>query len=324
METPEAYPSYLALLESEALARRAEEAQALLEGRCRVCPVGCEADRARDERGECGVGRHALLASHGPHYGEEPVLSGRRGSGTVFFAGCNLHCVYCQNYDISQLRRGASEASAEELAGAFMRMQSLGCHNLNLVTPSHVVPQILEALYIAARAGLRLPVVYNTSAYDSLLSLRLLDGVVDIYMPDLKYADAGAGLRYSGVKQYPRIARRTLKEMHRQTGDLVVDDTGLARRGLLIRHLVLPNGLAGSKSSIDFIADGLSRDSYVNVMDQYRPAFRASEHPELAGRPGGAWWEVVEYAAEKGIHRGEPFDRLGVRPIGEKGAEERK
>ena len=314
MRTSTGYPSYVALLESGELARRVEEAQTLLEGRCRVCPVGCKADRARDERGECGVGRHALLASHGPHFGEEPVLSGRRGSGTVFFAGCNLHCVYCQNYDISQLRRGASGASAEELAGAFMQMQSLGCHNLNLVTPSHVVPQILEALCLAAGAGFSLPIVYNTSSYESRHTLRLLDGVVDIYMPDLKYSDADAGLRYSGVKSYPRVARRMLKEMHRQTGDLVVDAAGLARRGLLIRHLVLPNGLAGSKSSIDFIADDLSPDSYVNVMDQYRPAHRAREYPELMSAPGSAaWWEVVEYAAEEGIHRGIPFDTLPPR-----------
>ena len=310
---PEAYPSYVALLESGELARRAERAQALLEGRCRVCPVGCTVDRARDEHGECGVGRRALLASHGPHFGEEPVLTGVRGSGTVFFAGCNLHCVYCQNYDISQLRRGAREVSAAELAQTFLHMQSLGCHNLNLVTPSHVVPQILEALNLAAGAGLRLPIVYNTSAYDSLLSLRLLDGVVDIYMPDIKYADPAAGLRYSGVKSYPQVARRVLREMHRQTGDMVVDGDGLARRGLLIRHLVLPGDLAGSKDSIDFIADELSRDSYVNVMDQYRPAFKAFEYPELATPDRAAWWQIVEYAAEKGIHRGIPFDTLTSR-----------
>jgi len=314
VQTPAAYPSYVALLESGELARRAEHAQALLEGKCRVCPVGCGVDRAHDERGDCGVGRRALLASHGAHFGEEPVLTGRRGSGTVFFAGCNLHCVYCQNHDISQLRRGAREVSAEELAQTFLRMQSLGCHNLNLVTPSHVVPQILEALCVAAEAGLSLPIVYNTSSYESRHTLRLLDGVVDIYMPDLKYSDPARGLRYSGVKSYPRVVRRVLKEMHRQTGDLVVDASGLARRGLLIRHLVLPNDLAGSRKAVDFIAEELSRDSYVNVMDQYRPAFRAFEHPELARPPGrAAWWEVVEYATEKGIHRGIPFDRLALR-----------
>ena len=305
------YPSYVSLLQSGELARRAQKALALLEGKCRVCPVRCGANRAAGEQGDCGVGRRALLASHGPHFGEEPVLSGRSGSGTVFFAGCNLHCVYCQNYDISQLRRGAREVRAEELADTFLRMQSLGCHNLNLVTPSHVVPQILEALCVAAEAGLTLPIVYNTSGYDSLLSLRLLDGVVDIYMPDLKYADPATGLRYSGVKSYPRVARRMLREMHRQTGDLVVNESGLAVRGLLIRHLVLPNDLAGSREAIDFIAGKLSQDSYVNVMDQYRPAFKASEYTELARATGqAAWWEVVEYAAEKGIHRGIPFDML--------------
>ncbi len=307
------YPSYLNLLKSGELTRRVEQAQALLGDECHVCPVRCGADRARDEQGECGVGRNALMASFGPHFGEEPVLVGRHGSGTVFFAGCNLHCVYCQNHSISQLRQGAREVSATELAQTFLHVQSMGCHNLNLVTPSHVVPQILEALWLAAENGLSLPIVYNTSSYDSFDSLRLLDGVVDVYMPDSKYSDASFGERYSGVKSYPRVARRMLREMHRQTGDLVTDSRGLARSGLLIRHLVLPNDLAGSRKSIDFIVEKLSPDSYVNVMDQYRPAHRAQEYPELMASPGAAWWEVVEYAASKGIHRGIPFDRLGLR-----------
>ncbi|NPA80166.1 MAG: radical SAM protein [Thermotogae bacterium] len=300
------YPSYLALYESGELAERVERARELSE-RCVLCPRACLVRRTRDEVGECGVGRYALVSSYGPHFGEESVLRGWRGSGTVFFAGCNMRCVYCQNYEISQLRLGR-EVSPREMAEIFLEVQRMGCHNLNLVTPSHVVWQILEALLLAVERGFRLPIVYNTSSYDSLQSLKLLDGVVDIYMPDLKYSDSKVAERYSGVRGYWEVARKAVKEMHRQVGVLELDERGLARRGLLIRHLVLPNGIAGSKEVMRFIAEELSRDSWVNVMDQYRPEYRAWEFPELA-RPitRREYWEVVEYARSLGIHRGIPF-----------------
>jgi len=302
----ETYPSYLELYRSNELSARAERAHALLSP-CRVCPRGCKVDRLADEKGECQVGRYALVSSHGPHFGEEPVLRGRRGSGTVFFAGCNLHCVYCQNYDISQLAHGRPVHPAV-LAQVFLQVQELGCHNLNLVTPTHVVPQILEALVLAVEQGFRLPLVYNTSSYDSLIALELLDGVVDIYMPDLKYADDGNGLKYSDVRSYSRVAGRAIKEMHRQVGDLVTDSGGVARRGLLIRHLVLPGGLAGTERVMRFIAQELSPDSYVNLMGQYRPEYRAFQHPELARPPSHEeLTEALELALEAGIHRGIPF-----------------
>ncbi len=300
------YPGYLALYGSGELERRVEEARRRLEA-CTLCPRVCRANRLKGEIGECGVGRYALVSSHGPHFGEERVLRGTRGSGTVFFAGCGLRCVYCQNFEISQFRWG-SEAPPEELAEIFLDIQRMGCHNLNLVTPSHVVAQILDALLIAVERGFRLPIVYNTSAYDSVQSLRLLDGVVDVYMPDLKYSDSRVAERYSGVEHYWGVARAAFREMHRQVGDLVVED-GLAKRGLLIRHLVLPNGIAGSKKVLEFLANELSKDSWVNVMAQYHPAYRAHEYPELS-RPITAreYEEVVEYARKLGLHRGIPFE----------------
>ena len=304
--TKATYPSYLALYESGELARRVEEARRRLEA-CTLCPRVCRANRLTGEVGECGVGRWALVASHWPHFGEERVLRGTWGSGTVFFAGCNLRCVFCQNYEISQLKWG-SATPPEELAEIFLDVQRMGCHNLNLVTPSHVVAQILEALLLAVERGFRLPIVYNTSAYDSIQALRLLDGVVDIYMPDLKYSDSRVAEKYSGVKNYWEVARVAFKEMHRQVGDLVTEN-GLAKRGLLIRHLVMPNEIAGSKKVLEFIAYELSKDSWVNIMAQYYPTYRAHEHPEIA-RPitSKEYWEVVEYARKLGLHRGIPFE----------------
>ncbi len=300
------YPSYLALYESGELSERVEKAKELSR-RCVLCPRVCMADRLKGEVGECGVGRYALLSSYGPHFGEESVLRGWRGSGTVFFAGCNMRCVYCQNYEISQLKFGR-EVSPEELASVFLEVQAMGCHNLNLVTPSHVVWQILEALLIAVERGFKLPIVYNTSSYDSLQSLRLLDGVVDIYMPDLKYSDSKAAEKYSGVKNYWEVARKAVKEMYRQVGDLIIGEDGLAKRGVLIRHLVLPNDVAGSKRVMEFIAGELSKDAWVNIMDQYYPTYRAWEYPEISRRiTPEEYWEVVEYAASLGIHRGIPF-----------------
>jgi putative pyruvate formate lyase activating enzyme len=270
-------PAYLALHATGELAERARRMHALLH-RCMVCAQNCQIDRTAGELGVCRVGELAQVASYGPHFGEERPLVGRGGSGTIFFAGCNLTCVYCQNYDISQ-PAGADpgwEAGPERIAEMMLRLQASGCENINFVSPSHVVPQILAALVIAAEGGLRLPLVYNSGGYDQLHTLRLLDGVIDIYMPDMKYSDEAVGLRLSGVEDYVARNRVAVREMHRQVGDLQLEEGGVARRGLLIRHLVLPDGLAGTADVARFVVEEISCDTYINVMDQYRPAHRAA------------------------------------------------
>lgn len=306
MVAPMPYPTYLALYERGLLRERVAEARRRLAA-CTLCPRVCRATRLKGEIGQCNVGRWALVSSFGPHFGEERVLRGTRGSGTVFFAGCNLRCVYCQNYEISQLVDGAA-VSAERLAEIFLEIQEMGCHNLNLVTPTHVIAQILEAVELAISQGFRLPIVYNTSGYDSVAALKLLDGIIDIYMPDLKYSDSQIAKKYSGIEHYWEVATAAFREMHRQVGDLVVEN-GLAKRGLLIRHLVLPNTIAGSRGVLEFIANELSRDSWVNIMAQYHPTYKAYEHPELSRRiTSKEYWEVVEYARSLGLHRGIPLE----------------
>lgn len=274
------YPSYLNLTESQ-WKERIERALSLLES-CEVCPHRCGVNRLKGELGFCKTGKNAIVDSYFPHRGEEKPIRGYRGSGTVFFSYCNTRCVYCQNYQISQLGEGR-EVSPEELAEIFLELQAMGCHNLNLVTPSHVVPQILSALYLAVQKGFKLPIVYNTSSFDSLESLRLLEGVVDIYLADLKYADREIARRYSKVKKYPEVAMTAIKEMHRQVGDLILDERGIAIRGLLVRHIVLPNGLAGTEKVAEFLGS-LSKNMAVNVMDQYYPSYMAWKYPELNRR----------------------------------------
>src|SRR3990170_4428311 len=240
------------------------------------------------------------------HHGEERPISGRRGSGTIFFAWCNLRCVFCQNWELSQ-RGDGSEVQAEGLAAMMLELQEMGCHNVNLVTPSHVVAQILEALVIAAAAGLRLPLVYNTGGYDSPEALALLDGVVDIYMPDMKYGDSDLARRYSHVREYVQADRRAVREMHRQVGDLVLDEHGVAVRGLLVRHLVLPGNIAGTEQVLAWIASEVSPDTYVNLMAQYRPCYRAWEHPTLDRRLTRAEYRrACELAGRVGLVRLDP------------------
>ena len=267
-------PAYLALYRRGELEQRAQAALQEL-GDCRLCPRNCGVDRLADKTAACKIGRYARVSSYFPHFGEEDCLRGWHGSGTIFFTMCNLRCVFCQNYDISQVKTGLT-AGPERLAAMMLELQELGCHNINLVTPEHVVPQFLEALPLAVAAGLRLPIVYNTSAYDSLASLRLLDGIVDIYMPDFKLWDEQLSLKYLLAKDYPPAARAAVREMHRQVGDLKLDEKGLARRGLLVRHLVMPVGIAGSGEIMRFLATEISPHTYVNVMDQYYPAGRVS------------------------------------------------
>ncbi|MCP9462074.1 MAG: radical SAM protein [Nitrospira sp.] len=296
------HASYRALLRSGVLHERVEQAKQVLAS-CRVCPRHCDVNRQAGELGTCLVGDKALVADAGPHFGEEFPIRGWYGSGTIFFAGCNLRCLYCQNADISHQPNG-QELAPEQLADLMLDLQEQGCHNVNLVSPSHQVPQILEGLLIAAQRGLRLPLVYNTSAYDDLDMLRLLDGVVDLYMPDLKYADAVIGRRLLKVPDYPEVAQAAIKEMHRQVGDLVLDDEGLAVRGLLVRHLVLPGNLAGTAEVMKFLAGEISRDTYVHVMDQYHPAAKAFSHPVLS-RPVRAneVEQAIWQAQEAGLRR---------------------
>jgi len=275
-------PAYLCL-GMEEVRRRAGRGLRGLE-RCRVCPRDCHVDRMADRWSACKTGRFAVVTSAFPHMGEEDCLRGRNGSGTIFFGHCNLRCAFCQNFDISQgLPPGTTGATPEALAGAMLRLQEMGCHNINFVTPEHVVPQILEALVLAAEEGLRLPLVYNTSAYDSLESLRLLDGIVDIYMPDLKLLDPELCKRYLKAEDYPEVAKAALKEMYRQVGPLRVGGDGLARRGILIRHLVLPGFPGETRAVLEWIAAELGPDAYVNVMGQYRPGgvVGRERHPEL-------------------------------------------
>jgi putative pyruvate formate lyase activating enzyme len=243
------------------------------------------------------------VASYFPHHGEEPPISGWRGSGTIFFARCNLACIYCQNSDISQADDGV-EVADERLAQMMLELQAMGCHNINLVSPSHVVPQFLAALALAVPAGLSLPIVYNTGGYDSLATLRLLDGIVDIYMPDAKYDDDAVAAQLSGVPHYVRVNRLCLKEMHRQVGDLRPAE-GVAARGLLVRHLVLPDGLAGTEGVVRFIAKEISPDTYVNVMPQYRPCYQAFKHPSLRRRiTNDEYAAALRAAHSAGLWRG--------------------
>jgi putative pyruvate formate lyase activating enzyme len=277
-------PSYLELHRSGELPRRAEAALELLGAPCRVCPRECSVDRRRDERGLCKIGRRATVASHFPHFGEENCLRGWRGSGTIFFSGCNLRCVFCQNYDVSWQVQG-EEVDAPRLAAMMLELQEIGCHNINWVTPEHVVPQILEALPLAVDGGLRLPIVYNTSAYDSADSLRLMEGVVDIYMPDIKLSSSELARRYLGKREYFEVAARNVREMRRQVGDLLLGDHGLARRGLIVRHLVMPGALAETEAVLRFVAEELGPDTYVNLMGQYYPAGRSDRYEEINRRP---------------------------------------
>jgi putative pyruvate formate lyase activating enzyme len=262
---------------------RIEAAYSNLES-CKVCPRECGVNRLKDDKlGFCRSGLNPVIASVSSHHGEEPPISGTKGSGTIFFANCNMRCEYCQNYPISQLGNGV-ERTAGELACQMMYLQEQGCHNLNLVTPTHYVPQILKALGIARERGLNLPIVYNTSGYDSVEMLTLLDGVVDIYMPDMRYSDNTSAVRYSVAPYYVQVNRAAVQEMYRQVGNLVMDKDGIATRGLLVRHLVLPNGVSGTEEVMKFLAQEISKDVYVSLMSQYFPAYRSAESKQLSRR----------------------------------------
>jgi len=306
-------PSYLSLLKSGELARRADEAMALLSS-CTVCPRNCRVDRTRGERGYCGGGLLPEVANYGSHFGEEPPLVGRHGSGTIFLSGCNMRCVFCQNYAISRHMQ-ADEVSCDDLAGKMLSLQERRCHNINFVTPSHFVPQILKAAAIAAKKGLSIPLVYNTGTYDTVDTLRILDGVFDIYMPDAKYGHEENARALSDAPGYVAAMQEAITEMQRQAGDLVIEN-GIAIRGLIIRHLVLPGDLAGTDEVMRFIGERVSKNAYVNLMDQYRYnrstecrdciAMNPRFGPLVRSITEDEYRRAIGSAQKYGLHRGFP------------------
>lgn len=296
-------PLYLSLTKKE-LIKKADEAWELLSS-CQVCPRQCGVNRLKEKNGFCQMGEKPKIASFHPHFGEESCLVGINGSGTIFFSSCNLACIYCQNFEISQLRMG-EEVETEDLAKIMLSLQNQGCHNINLVSPTIWVPQILKALCLAVDKGLNLPLVYNTGGYDSVATLKILEGVIDIYMPDIKYSNNKIGEKYSLVPNYWAVVQAAVREMHRQVRDLVIEN-GLAVRGLLIRHLVLPNNLAGTKKVMKFLVR-LSQNTYINIMDQYYPTNKANQYPELNRRiTNEEFKKAVEIAKKEGLKRLEKF-----------------
>lgn len=297
----ETTPSYLNLSKEE-FKERVKKAYEILK-RCTLCPRNCKVNRLEGEKGVCRTGSEPVVSSYNPHFGEERPLVGRYGSGTIFMTHCNLLCIFCQNYTISHLGEG-DEISLDEFSNIMLYLQKLGCHNINFVTPTHQVPQILGGLEVAIDEGLRIPLVYNCGGYESIETLKILDGIFDIYMPDFKYSDPDPALRLSKAKNYPEIAKIVIKEMHRQVGDLILDERGIALRGLLVRHLVLPEGMAGTKEVVRFLAEEISTNTYLNVMDQYHPCYKASANPPLNRKiTGKEFSEAVKMALEAGLKR---------------------
>ncbi len=294
--------SYISSLKDAVLHRKVQEAEEMLRC-CSVCPRSCGVNRLQGELGFCAIGAKARVASAAPHFGEEDPLVGFRGSGTIFFSSCNLKCIFCQNYEISHEMEG-SEVGTEELGRIMLGLQAAGCHNINFVTPSHVVPQIILAVEWAAERGLEVPLVYNTSAYDSLETLHLLDGIIDIYMPDIKCMDSRTSAELLNAVDYPQVATAAIIEMHRQVGDLQVGEDGIAIRGLLVRHLVMPADMATTSAAMEFLANHVSPNTYVNIMDQYRPVAEARQHPIIGRRiTRGEYERAVSDALAAGITR---------------------
>ncbi len=289
-------------LSSEELWERVRRSEEILKN-CTLCPRDCRVDRTAGDTGFCRTGDKPFVASWDPHFGEERPLVGRFGSGTIFFSWCNLGCIFCQNWTISHLGEG-NEITHEKLAELMLKLQEAGCHNINLVTPTHQMPMILHSIAIASEKGLNIPIVYNCGGYEAIESLRILDSIVDIYMPDFKYANPEPALKYSKAKDYPETAKAAIKEMHRQVGDLIINDKGIAVRGLLVRHLLLPEGVAGTKEIVKFIADEISPNTYINIMDQYYPCYKAFEHPPLDRRiTTKEYSEAIKMAMDAGLKR---------------------
>jgi putative pyruvate formate lyase activating enzyme len=296
MTSPDTWPSYLGLSEAD-WKNKIDDAKNLMSP-CRLCPRECGVDRLSGEKGICKAGNIAQVSSHNDHHGEEPPLSGWKGSGTIFFTHCNLRCVFCQNYPISHLGNG-KQTSAEELAGMMVALQERGCHNVNFVTPTHMMPFIIEAMPIAVLKGFKLPLVYNCGGYESMYALRILDGVIDIYLPDMKYSDNESAKIISSCPDYVEQNQKAILEMYRQVGDLETDDAGIAKRGLIIRHLVLPHNLAGSEKVIKFISEKVSVNTAISLMSQYFPAYKAYDLPEISRGPNSDEYEQAVQALEK-------------------------
>jgi putative pyruvate formate lyase activating enzyme len=296
-------PSYISLYEKGELSLRIQLLKEFLK-ECQLCPRECKVDRLNGEVGVCQAGSELMVSSAFPHFGEEPPLVGYQGSGTIFLAHCNLRCIFCQNYDISHLGNG-EHITSSDMARAMVKLQEMGCHNINFVTPTHYTPQIVASLPEAIENGLRLPIVYNCSGYESIEVIRLLEGVVDIYMPDVKYMDKKHSKQFSNAPDYPEVMKKVLKEMHRQVGELSINSKGVAEKGVLIRHLVMPNGVASSEEVLRFIAEEISVHSYVNIMDQYRPEYRAREYPDINRRiTHKEYLEAIQWAKGYQLYRG--------------------
>lgn len=299
-------PSYLKLALSGELLERANKLLATLES-CKLCPRGCGVDRTAGEEGFCKAGMTPLVSGMHPHFGEEAPLVGSHGSGTIFLTGCNLGCIFCQNYEISHLGIGKT-ITIEKLAENMLRLQKIGCHNINFVTPTHFVPQLVQAIAKAAEDGLNIPIVYNCGGYERVEILRLLDDIIDIYMPDIKYGRSKDAKKFSNAKNYPEVCFKAIKEMHKQVGILKLDKTGVAYRGLLVRHLILPNDIAGSNRVYKFLAEQISKKTYINIMDQYHPQFNAWKFHELSrGLDSEEYEKAVELAEKYGLTRGESY-----------------
>jgi putative pyruvate formate lyase activating enzyme len=296
------HPGYIKLHNSGELKKRIEKLYKILES-CQLCPRKCRVNRLKNEIGFCRSGKDLVVSSFNQHFGEEKELVGQCGSGTIFFANCNLGCVYCQNYEVSHLGEG-EKSNIEDLASQMIYLQNLGCHNINFVTPTHFIAQIVEAVDLAIQEGLYLPLVFNCGGYESVEAIKLLEGIFDIYMPDIKYSDSEMARKYSNAADYFERAKESIKEMHYQVGDLEIKD-GIAIKGLLIRHLVLPNDVSGSREILEFIAKEISKDTFVNIMDQYRPCYKAVNFAEINRYPTYEEFnKVIEIAKELGLHRG--------------------
>lgn len=300
--TKPSYPSYLELFETGQLKKITKRLYRVMQD-CTLCPRECRINRLSNEQGFCRVKKLPMVSSYGPHFGEESPLVGKGGSGTIFMTHCNLRCLFCQNFEISQLGKG-EEVEIEELAGYMIHLQKIGCHNINFVTPTHVVAQIAAALELAIAKGLRIPLVYNCGGYESVETLKLIEGIFDIYMPDIKYGSSQIAQEMSTAKDYPTIAKSAIKEMHNQVGDLVINKRGIAARGLLVRHLVLPEKLASTKEVLHFLAKEISINTYLNIMDQYRPHYKAFDHPPLnrAIQPR-EFEDTIDVALKYGLRR---------------------
>jgi putative pyruvate formate lyase activating enzyme len=295
-------PKYL-MIKGETLQKKIKILKNILT-ECRLCPRECRVNRLQGELGFCKAGSELIVSSVFPHFGEEQPLVGSKGSGTIFLSHCNLKCVFCQNYDISHLGEGRI-TSPEEMASFMVELHRQGCHNINFVTPTHYCPQIITALPMAIEMGLNIPLVYNCGGYESLEVIKILDGIIDIYMPDCKFSDSAVAGKYAHVPDYPLVIKEVLKEMHRQVGDLQVNERGIAEKGLLVRHLVMPNGLAGTQELLEFIAEEISPHSFVNIMEQYHPCYRAQEFPDIARRITlDEFLEARKIAQKAGLYRG--------------------